>query len=223
MFNNQPLVCRAVNVALSSMLIDEVIVSSDSGQILNVAIDYFNSQLSKPLIPILRPPELATDNASVIDVLRHAISEYMDEIMIVMLYPTYPLRTVQLVDDVIARLETFGAGAMITIVQADKKVFWYVKQDEDGFITKLIPNNYYRIQDMPLVFRHAGAVHCIYKSELPNVDNNGMSANTRGFIVENKHLCLEVDDLKSFKLAENIFEETRIDKGKQNVFFDFID
>lgn len=68
---------------------------------------------------ILRPAELATDEASMVDVVKHALSVVPgpeDEI-IVLLQPTQPLRTAAHVRAAIELLQTSGADSVVSVVE----------------------------------------------------------------------------------------------------------
>lgn len=88
----KPLIAWTIEAARAVTTIDEVFVSTDTEQIAEVARVFGAS------VPFLRPPELATDSASLMDALKHAWSELRDESdkrydYLVVLQPTSPLRT----------------------------------------------------------------------------------------------------------------------------------
>lgn len=207
-FVGKPLLCHTIAQALLSRRINSVTISTEADCIKAVARKFFDAELLlKPLSIINRPPELATDEASVIDVVRHAKEHWQnnninERYLIVMLYPTYPLRTAELIDEVINYALNVGHGNFVTIKLTDKTIFWDVEQNADGRIKKIIPNEYFRTQDMPVVYRMAGAVHAFYSDELPLLDRNGISQDMYGFLVTNPEYLIEVDDLKSFEIAE---------------------
>lgn len=93
-FCGEPLIIRSIKMALQSDHIDKVVVTTDSDDILNVISNY---DLSKnELITIKRPDSLATDTATQVDVIEHAINMLKEEVIdeIVLLQPTSPLRSI---------------------------------------------------------------------------------------------------------------------------------
>ena len=64
---NKPLIAWTIEASLKSPYIDEVIVSTDDVEIAEISRSYGAD------VPFIRPPELATENASSIDVLKHAV------------------------------------------------------------------------------------------------------------------------------------------------------
>ena len=88
----KPLIAWTIEAARAVCAIDEVFVSTDKEQIADVA------RKSGASVPFLRPAELATDSASLMDALTHAWTtlrngEGKAYDYIVVLQPTSPLRT----------------------------------------------------------------------------------------------------------------------------------
>ena len=243
-FAGKPLLFWSIDSAVASNKIDEVWVSTECEHIQDmvrvnycedlrgasalsraIARDKLAFRYGKPISIIHRPTELAQDDSSVIDVVRHAIDHFSYEnCLIVLLYPTYPLRTVGLVNDVIDFAKMQGYGNTITVVKGDKKVYWYVDLTCGNLIQKILPNEIYREQDMQQPYRLAGAVHCIFSDDLKEMDKNGMSKHNFGYVIEaegqpvacdrtrqcagtaDQSLCLEVDDEEAFCKAEQIMQ-----------------
>lgn len=90
----------AITHAEQSKYIDEIAVSSDDQEILDAAGGY----------ALWRPDELATDDASSEDVVRHALFECPSD-WVVLLQPTSPLRTTEDIDACIERAQ-MGFGCI---------------------------------------------------------------------------------------------------------------
>ena len=67
LFDGQPLICHTVKAALSSNLIDRVIVSTEDNEIASVAKDCGAD------VPFMRPHILASDKSMAIDTYLHAV------------------------------------------------------------------------------------------------------------------------------------------------------
>lgn len=97
----KPLIAWTVQAALQSSRLDRVLVSTDSEAIAQAARLAGRDQASQgPLaleIPFLRPAHLATDTATHLDVMRHALAwlDSQDDLpeYVLTLQPTSPLRT----------------------------------------------------------------------------------------------------------------------------------
>lgn len=83
-FCGKPLVVWSIEQALAAKSIDKVYVSSEDAEILDVAI------LNGAEV-VLRPDELASDSATLEDVIDHFLKEVPTDILVV-LQPTSPLR-----------------------------------------------------------------------------------------------------------------------------------
>jgi len=98
--NGKPLIQYTIEVAKESKLIDRVIVSTDDDEIAEI------SEKLGAEVPFIRPAELAKDGTPTFPVIKHALKwlkeneKYKPE-LIVLLEPTFPLRTVEKVDEAI--------------------------------------------------------------------------------------------------------------------------
>lgn len=104
----KPLLAWSVEAGLAARLVDRVVVSSDSAEILATAATFGAKTL-------MRPAFLATDTAATDAVLAHALraeSERPD--LVVLLQPTVPVRAPGLVDACIRRLLEAGADSLLT-------------------------------------------------------------------------------------------------------------
>ncbi|HIF59709.1 MAG TPA: acylneuraminate cytidylyltransferase family protein, partial [Rhodospirillales bacterium] len=87
----KPLIVWSINVAKDIAGIVDILVSTDDKNILEIA------KSAGALVPWSRPPELATDTASSVDVCLHALAWYEKEIGridgLMLLQPTSPFRS----------------------------------------------------------------------------------------------------------------------------------
>ena len=87
-----------------SQYLDVVVVTTDSEEIATIARRYGAD------VPFLRPPELATDESSTYDVIRHALTHYRERHgrefdYTVLLEPTSPLREDDDIDRMLTKLD----------------------------------------------------------------------------------------------------------------------
>ncbi len=101
--NGRPMMAYSIEHALNTPSIDRVIVSTDSKKYAEIAKQYGAE------VPFIRPAEYATDTALDLDVFKHALSylkdneNYLPDI-VVQLRPTYPIRKIQDIENMIAYL-----------------------------------------------------------------------------------------------------------------------
>lgn len=84
-FLGKPMVAWAIELAYESSCFDEIIVSTDTLEIKDIA-EKFGAK-----VPFLRPKDLSDDYSPTVSVIRHAISFYPAETEICCLYPASPL------------------------------------------------------------------------------------------------------------------------------------
>jgi len=83
----KPLIAWTIEAAKACPSIDAVVLSTDDPAIADVAARYGCE------VPFLRPPELATDESSSLDVVFHALEQLPEFEVVLLLQPTSPLRT----------------------------------------------------------------------------------------------------------------------------------
>lgn len=103
MLSGKPLVAWTVEKAKKSKYIDLVIVSTDSHEIADISKKY------GAIVPFIRPEDLATDHATTISVIEHALEWYrmnkgQEFDITIILEPTSPLREDDDIDKMIEAL-----------------------------------------------------------------------------------------------------------------------
>jgi CMP-N-acetylneuraminic acid synthetase len=128
----RPLIEWSISSALSVDLIDKVVVSTDSKDIADHALNCGAS------VPFIRPTSLAGDDSSVVDVLAHAWENSTDSTgnrfdYVLLLQPTSPLRTSGHIENAILHFFQSDGGESATLAsvyKADKKSGWLMQNDE---------------------------------------------------------------------------------------------
>jgi len=110
-----PLIAYSIKAGIGSKLLEDLIISTDSIEIAEVAKEYGGS------IPFLRPSDIATDTASSIDVVRHALKfmEYSKGVVYdacMLLQPTNPLRTSSQIDQAINLFSSKKLDSVVSMV-----------------------------------------------------------------------------------------------------------
>lgn len=163
--NGKPLISYSIEPALKSKYIDRVVVSTDDDKIADVSKQY-NAE-----VPFMRPPEFATDEASSVSVIIHAL-DYFKKVeskfpnILVVLQPTSPLR---ITDDIDKSIEIYAkseANTLVSVTKPEISPYWFKKLDDNRYLTNFIspPEEYYRRQDSDNLYILNGAVY-IYDSE----------------------------------------------------------
>lgn len=103
MIGGKPMLAHSIAHAKASKYINRVIVSTDSEEYADIAKEYGAE------VPFIRPEEYATDTALDYDVFLHALTwlkeqEGYEADIVVQLRPTYPIRDVEDIDNMIQLL-----------------------------------------------------------------------------------------------------------------------
>lgn len=120
LLDGKPLIAHSVDQAKKSGVCDIVAVSSDDQKILDAAVGAD--------VKILRPAELATDSASSLDVILHALKQVESDI-IIYLQPTSPLR---LPEDIKKAVEIFARKNVSSLVSVIRNKELNPKSSELG-------------------------------------------------------------------------------------------
>lgn len=114
-FCGKPVIAYSIEAALESGIFDEVMVSTDSGEIAGIAERYGAK------VPFLRSEKTSGDRASTADVLREVIEAYSlqrkEFDMICCIYPTAPFVTAEKLRQAEKILEDAKADALMPVVR----------------------------------------------------------------------------------------------------------
>lgn len=130
----KPLIEWTIAAALGTREIDDVLVSTDAEGIAAV------SQRAGASVPFLRPAEYATDESSMLDVVRHAWESHLDPKgarydYVVLLQPTSPLRTAAHIRDAIKFYfsnRSSSEDTLASVCQVDPKYGWLMQTIDDS-------------------------------------------------------------------------------------------
>lgn len=195
----KPLISWTVEAALGARCIDDVVVSSDSEEILEVA-------KCSGTEGILRPKELATDDASSADALVHLIKQLKemdrDYHYVMLLQPTSPLRTAGDIDAAFEKMQQSGAQALISVVTPKQSPLKAFKVQKDGFLEGVVNNEYPFVarQKLPKSYYANGAIYIVESDRFQK---------TRRFLAEKTvpfgmdcDRSIDVDTVNELKEAE---------------------
>ena len=204
----KPLIQWTIEAAKKSVLLTDVIVSSDDEHIVE-----FAKKLNVN-VPFLRPQHLAQDKSTSIDVIKHAIEflENQGDIFdfIMLLQPTSPLRTSCHIDEAIGLLNDKGADAVISVCPTEHSPLWSNTLDDsdkmDSFISPEIKNT--RSQDLPVYYRLNGAIYITKVERL--LAENTMFIKDKIFAYKmTTKSSVDIDEIIDFTLAEAIMKKER--------------
>lgn len=211
--NGKPLIEWTILAAKGANTINEVLVTTDSETVQQLAIKN-NCQL------VIRPNELATDIATSSDVVRHALNSVNvdDYTHLILLQPTSPLRTYQHINEAIQLQQQLNADAVISICQCEHHPYWSNELPSDKNMSNFIPQKYQNIraQDLPSYYRLNGAIYICSIQKFLESGKFLLSDNCYAYEMETKD-SVDIDGYVDFKLAEILISDgSNFDNRKSN-------
>jgi CMP-N,N'-diacetyllegionaminic acid synthase len=203
----RPLLAWSVRAGLESRYVDEVIVSTDSEDIAQVALK------AGAKVPFLRPSELAQDTSTSFDVIVHALDHYKkletQFSYIALLEPTSPMRTAEDVDQALEKLVAHKSATSIVGVckTESQNPAFLVKISETGLISGYQQTDMpvLRRQDIPDVYFFEGS---LYISEVPFLLERKSFYHQRTLACEfPKWKSFEIDDVDDFTIVEALMKQ----------------
>ncbi len=180
----KPLIAWTIEAAQKSKLLNRYVVSTEDKEIAKISRDYGAEILN-------RPKELATDDASTINVLQHAVKHISCDI-VVLLQATSPIRRSGLIDECIKEFISNEYDSLAT-----------------GFICKYVEygKNELRRQDIKGFFYDDGNVYVIKADLIKKCDRYGENI---GMKIISKWENIEIDDEVDFWIAEQILRDNKL-------------
>lgn len=151
--SGKPLIFYTIASAFNSNELDRVIVSTDDKKIAKIALE-FGAEV------IIRPPELATEEAPTEWALLHVLDELKsrenyDPDIVLTLEPTSPLRTPELIDQCIKMFKSTEADSVIGVVETRScygRIF-------EGRFEFLFPNQPRRRQERKPLYKESSTIY----------------------------------------------------------------
>jgi CMP-N,N'-diacetyllegionaminic acid synthase len=194
--NGIPLIVYSIRAALSSHLVDKVVVSTDSCEIAKVASDA-GAEVE------MRGEELSGDTATTIDVLKDLLIRLDSYHICVTLQPTSPLRNA---NDVTKSLELFNkmnADAVVSVCKVEHPPQWIntigINGEMDEFLREEFQN--IRSQDLGDYFRLNGAIYCNSVQRLLSSNSPVFKSNCYAYVMPSNR-SVDIDTKDDFELAE---------------------
>jgi len=203
-----PLIAYTIAEALKSNLLTRYVVSTDDEDIRNVAIRYGAEA------PFLRPSNIATDTASSVSALQHAVDwiekqEGLEYDFVVELMCTNPLKNVHDIDGAIGKLITSGADSVIAVHKLEDHHPVRIKKIiDDKIVDFCLPEvAEMRRQDLkPDAYVRSGSIYALTRDHLMLENLRYGSENSRAYILPSER-AVNVDTEIDFLMAEKMIDK----------------
>lgn len=195
------LVEHSINYAMAnSEIIDDIVVSTDSKEIMEVAL-----RLGATVVE--RPAELSEDESSTVSALKHTLMKLDKKYeVIVLLQPTNPLRPDSLLKETFKKFQYGGYDSLMTVSRNYHKLG---EIEEDRFI----PFNYkmgQRSQDLKPLYYENGLLY-IMRSEIIKQDVL-LGEKNLPYVVSHSYAKVDIDTIEDLRYAQFLYESNKIKK-----------
>lgn len=201
----KPLIAYTIEAALSSKLIDRVVVSTEDEEVAEISKKYGAKV-------IRRPEELARDDSPMIDAIMHVINYFKERDerfdIVVLLEPTSPLRKEDDLDNAMGLFlrNSDRADSLVSLGEVHLENPYIVKKVENGFVRPHIQlrTPYYQRQQLPKVYFPYGVVY-LSKVDTLQRYKTFYQERTIPYFIE-RWQNYEIDDIYDFICVEAILK-----------------
>lgn len=198
-FLGKPMVAYSIENALSTGLFEEVMVSTDDLEIVDVAIQYGAS------VPFLRSETTANDYATLADVISEVLDMYCKQGKrfdnVCLLLATSPLLEYKSIIDAYNKLLASKYTTILPVVQFSYPILRSYSMDEEGGINWNWPEySKSRSQDLPLAYHDSGTFY--WHKVKPWLEGK----RSRGGIVVDESTVQDIDTEQDWKMAETKYK-----------------
>jgi CMP-N,N'-diacetyllegionaminic acid synthase len=210
----KPVITYTFEHARCARLLTRVVVTSDSADILRLAT-------AAGFEAIVRPASLATDKASVQDVMLHAMDDVESRSSfhadaLVVLYGNVPLRAAGAIDQAVRMLQETHCDSVRSFCPVGKWHPAWMAQLAGDRVLPLHAGSIHRRQDLTPLFLHDGAVVALSRNSMLRGRAHGkdphafFGADRRGFQTP-PGATVEIDSLHDLYFAEAVLRAANSD------------
>ncbi|MBT5400048.1 pseudaminic acid cytidylyltransferase [bacterium] len=201
-FHGKPIIAWSIIAAKKSGIFDDIIVSTDSQRIADVANKY------GAITPFIRPDSISDDFTGTNDVIKHAAKWYIENVgdidYICGIYPTAPFLTSSVLVDGFHRLVNSNAAFVFSAVGYSypiQRAFLISKNDRVQMLNK--ENISKRSQDLEKSYHDAGQFYWGLTSSF--INNLNLYSDESIPMILPAHLAHDIDDEEDWKYAEMLY------------------
>ena len=200
----KPLIQWTLDAAIAAKVFDLIAVTTDDPDVQALAA-------RQGVVTIPRPAELATDSATSMDTLLHALdwleSRGQTPQRVMLLQPTSPLRTSGDIRNAITRMDETGAASVISVCEMEHPPLWANTLPADGsmdhFLADSLRNR--RSQDLPTYYRLNGAIYLSTREALLR-EKSFFAPPSFSLIMDRQH-SIDIDTSDDLALARFLLQK----------------
>lgn len=209
LLNGKTLLAYTSEIALQSKYFNEVIVSTEDEQIIEVAKNLGIK------VPFIRPMELAQDTTPTIDVIIHTLQWYKNQNIsfdaVCLLQVTSPFRTIEFLNKAIEKFIEKDSDSLVSVqkVPHEYNPHWTFEVNSDGNLKIATgePEIIKRRQELPIVYHRDGSIYITKTKVL--LQNKSLYGNTITFIESDAGSHVNIDTIEDWVKAEAIIKNNK--------------
>ncbi|MCE6988669.1 cytidylyltransferase domain-containing protein [Dyadobacter sp. CY323] len=202
----KPLIAYTIESALHSEMLARIVVSTNCMETIR-----FVNGFPRIETPFVRPDAISRDETPMQEVVLHALEYFADQGIqfeyVLLLQPTTPFRTVDLIDRAIQKIIESESDSLVTIQKIPDKYnpYWAFEYQNDTLITPVIPDKRLtsRRQDLPETYYRDGRIY-ISKTSLIK---QGTFLGGKIYGMLTNEIDINIDTLEDWKKAEMYVKE----------------
>lgn len=201
MLGGKPLINWTIDAARKSQYIDNIVLSSDDAEIINIA------RQAGCQVPFVRPSALAQDNSSTIDVINHAIEQLPEFDILVLLQATSPFRHQQHINQALDLFLESDADSCVSVCKSPVSPYWMYTLDEAQHLRRLLDSNNtdLRRQALPTIYALNGAIYIIRREQFIET-RKLVGPSCTPYVMDSIH-SIDIDYALDFCVAQTIVEK----------------
>jgi pseudaminic acid cytidylyltransferase len=213
LFAGKPIISYSIQAATKTALFDEIIVSTDSQEIAEIAVGYGAK------VPFTRPAGLASDFASTSEVLIHAINWYENQGKQIeyfcCVYATAPFIRTQ---DILKGYEIIkqkNVTSVFSVTTFPYPIFRALKIEENGTISMVWPEYLnVRSNDLPETYHDAGQFYWADAKKF--MQQKTLFAYDSLPVILPRYMVQDIDTTEDWETAEMMFATMKAKTESKN-------
>lgn len=214
-FHGKPLIAYSIEVAKRTKLFDKIVVSTDSQEIAEIAIEYGAD------VPFLRPKELADDFTGTEAVTQHTLEYFKNQgeefDFLCTIYATAPLLQENYLKEGYGKLKNSNAINAFSATSMPFPIQRTFKLTKNSRCEMFFPEHYRtRSQDLEEAYQDAGQ---FYWKKINKQSNEIMFGKDSIPIILPRYLVQDIDTLEDWERAElmyEVLEKSNSTRGNSN-------
>ncbi len=197
-FMGKPMLAYAIQAAKDAEIFEEIMVSTDSEEIAEVARRYGAK------VPFIRSERTSNDFAITYDVLEEVLSEYKklgkEYDSLCCIYPCVPFLKSESLKNAFELMNKKNANAIMPVCKYPVPIEWAMRINDDELVADDVEKQLIRSQDFKPAYFDAGMFY-FYKTEVFLSKRTTLFPNTLGYVIDESE-CQDIDTPDDWKMGE---------------------